>query len=262
MKHVGLALGSGGARGYAHIGVIKILQKNKIPIDYVSGTSMGAVIGAFYALNLDVEKIEKVSLEFRKLDILKNLVDINKPHESLLKGKRIRKFLEKYFGDKTFDDTKIPLLIGATNLADGSQVIFNKGKIVDAVIASASIPGILPPFEYKNNLLIDGGVAEGLPVRLVKKMGAKIVIGVDLYSVPDSKVKNNQAFHVLERTYNLLLSKLSVYQESEYNGKIVVLRPDTGKGFQMFSFDKAEQNIKIGEEEAKKHLKEIKAMLK
>jgi NTE family protein len=262
MKKVGLALGSGGARGFAHIGVINILEENKIPIDYVSGTSIGSVVAAYYALNLNVEGLKKVSLNFKSTDIWKTLIDLNNPKISLIKGKKLRKYWEQFFGNKRFKDTKIPLAIGATDATDGSRVVFTRGRILDAVIASSTLPGIFPPSKKGGKILIDGGIADGLPVDIVRELGADVVIGVDLYNFKKKKLASTNTLDIMERTYNILISKLSTYQEHEYKKNIVVLRPDTGNGVQLFAFDKVKQNIKIGELEAIKYLKKIKRLVK
>ena len=221
-KKIGLALGSGGARGYAHLGVIKILQENNVPIDYISGTSIGAIVAGYYALNLDIKELEKVGVDFSAVDIWKKLIDLNNPKQSIIKGKKIRKFLEQFLGNKRFKDTKIPLTIGATDIETGKLVVFDKGKIIDAVIASSTLPGILPIYEYRKKYLIDGGVADGLPIDLVRKMGANVIIGVDLYNFELPKFKD----------------------------------------LQMFAFDKAKKFMKVGEEEAKKKLRKIKSMIR
>ena len=130
-KKIGLALGSGGARGYAHVGVIKVLQKNKIPIDYVAGTSIGSIVGGYFALNLNTKKLETVGLDFTAKDIWKKLIDLNNPKQSLIKGNKIRDFLKQFLGEKRFKDTKIPLAIGATDIETGKTIVFKKGKIID-----------------------------------------------------------------------------------------------------------------------------------
>lgn len=261
-KKIGLALGSGGARGYAHVGVIKILQQNNIPIDYVAGTSIGAIVGGYYALNLNTDKLENIGLDFNAVDIWKKLIDLNNPKQSLIKGKKIRDFLKQFLGDNRFRDTKIPLAIGATDIENGKLLVFKKGKIIDAAIASSTLPGIFPAYEYKEKYLIDGGIADGLPVDLVRKMGADIIIGVDLYNSDLPKFKDASTMSVMERTYNLLISKLSLYQEHEHKNNTIVLRPKTGKGVQMFAFDKAKEFIKAGEKEATNNLEKIKRMIK
>ncbi len=259
-KTVGLALGGGGARGYAHIGVINVLKENKVPIDYISGTSIGAVVGAYYALHENTEGIVEATKDFRKRDVLK-LVDLNNPKKSIIKGKKIRTFLERFFKDKEFKDTKIPLRISATDIRDGSLYVFEKGKIIDAVIASASIPGILPVAEYRNKKLVDGGIVETLPLSLLQEFKPDVNIGVNLYMHRKSKVKTESLYSVLEQTYTILISRLSEF-EMERSKNTVILRPDTGAGMQVFSFEKGQRFIRIGEKEAWNHLKDIKRLLK
>ena len=228
----------------------------------MSGTSIGSFIAAYYALNLNLDELEKVSVNFSTKDIWKTLIDLNNPKESLIKGKKLRKFWGQFLGNKTFRDTKIPLAIGATDLSDGSRVTFTRGKLIDAVIASSTLPGIFPASKKGSKMLIDGGIADGLPIDIVKELGAQVIIGVDLFGVKKSRISSTNTLDTMQRTYNIFLSKLSAYQENEYKKNIVVLKPDTGKGVQLFAFDKAKQNIKIGETEAKKHLRQIKKLVK
>ncbi len=262
MKKLGLALSSGGARGFAHIGVIKVLEDNKIPINCVSGTSMGAAIAAYYALNLEIRNLEKVLIDFRKRDMLK-LVDVNDPRVSIVKGKKVREFLKPFFGNKTFNDIKIPLAIGATALEDGSKVTFRKGKIIDAVMASGAFPGVFPPVKYRGKHLVDGGLADATPVDLVNKLGAEVIIAVDLFSLTKNKKRTySKITDVLGRTYEIIMSKLADYKIKGYGKNIVVLQPETGPRIQTFAFYNAKKNIKAGEIEAKKHLKKIKKLLR
>ena len=142
---LGLALGSGTARGYAHIPIINFLIKNNVKIDMISGSSAGAIIGAYFALYGEVKSLEKLLRSITKKESL-HLIDLNNPKKSIIKGIRIKKYLEdNFFGSKTFKDTKIPLYISATNIKTKKVVYFNKGKIIDAVMASISVPAIFPP---------------------------------------------------------------------------------------------------------------------
>ncbi len=260
MKKLGLALSSGGARGYAHIGVIKVLQKNNIPIEYVAGTSMGAVVAAYYALFLDMSGIEKIILNFKKRDMLK-IIDFNDPRVSIVKGIKAKAFLKNIFGEKTFADTKIPLKLGATSLQDGSKVIFSSGKIVDAIMASGAFPGVFPPIKYNGKDLVDGGLSDATPVDMVREMGAEVIIAVDLFSLEYYKNRNyNNMGEVLVRTYEIIMSKLSNYKIKEYGKNIIVLKPKTGSRMQTFSFYNA-QNIMAGAIEAEKNLSKIKKLL-
>lgn len=262
MKKLGLALSSGGARGFAHIGVIKVLIDNKIPIEFVAGTSMGAAIAAYFALNLEIRNLERIFVNFRKRDMLK-VIDVNDPRISLVKGIKAKKFLKSIFGNKTFKDTKIPLVISATALEDGSKITFQKGKILDAIMASGAFPGVFPPVKYRNKHLVDGGLADATPVDLVKELGAEVIVAVDLFGLTRHKEMNYDTItKVLGRTYEIIMSKLADYKIKEYGKNIVVLEPETGKRIQTFAFYNAKKNIKAGEIEAKRHLKKIKRLLK
>ncbi len=262
MKKVGLALSSGGARGFSHIGVIKVLKKHNINVECVAGTSMGALVAAYYALFLDVAGLEKTALSFRRGDLLK-LIDFNDPRLSLVKGEKVKAFLKSIFGYMTFSDTKIPLKIGATSLQDGSKVIFSSGKIVDAVMASGAVPGVFPPVRYKGQDLVDGGLSDATPVEIVRAMGANMIVAVDLFGLERQKSRTYaNTRDAVERAYCILMSKLSSYETEKYAKNIVVLRPKTGSRIQTFSFYNAEKNIRAGEIEAMKKISEIKKLLK
>lgn len=262
MKKIGLALSSGGARGFSHIGVLKVLMENKIPIDYIAGTSMGAVIASYYALFLEVKGMEKVAVEFKKRDMLK-IVDFNDPRISIIKGDNLRKFLANIFGSKTFEDAKIPLRIGATSLQTGESVIFSKGSIVDAIMASGAFPGVLPTVKYNDMNLADGGLAATVPVKMTKEMGAEFIIAVNLFNQKSQKKRNfGNIVDVLERTIELLQAKLSEYELNEDVKNLYVLTPETGSRLQTFSFYNGKQNVEAGYNEAKKHIETIKALIK
>lgn len=258
---LGIALSSGGARGFAHIGVIKELIKNKIKIDYLTGTSMGAIIAIFYGLYGEIKTAERMALSFRKREALR-LVDLNDPRKSLVKGNKVKLLLKKYFGNKTFRDLKIPVKVGATALENGSQVILDKGKLIDAAMASGAFPGVFPPIKYKGQHLVDGGLADAAPVKLVKSMGADIIIAVDLFNLGHIKQKSYSMMQVLERTYEILISNLSKYSEKEYGDHILVLKPEAGSRIETFYFHKAKIYIEAGEKEAKKKMSKIKKLLK
>ena len=261
MKKTGLALGGGGARGYAHIGIIKVLIKHNIPIDVISGTSIGSIVGAYYALNKNVDYLEKIALDFKKNDLLKFL-DMPNPRESLIKGKKIREFLEQIFEGKSFRNTKIPLRICATDLTTGKRHVFKSGKIIDAVMASCAIPGIFPGVKLKNEYHVDGGLAENLPVSLVEELGVDIIIGVSLYSYKNFSKMQFKLKNILARTYQIYMTKLNGYVEKTYKKNTIIIKPKTGEGIEVFAFHHARENILAGMIEAKKALPKIKRLLK
>ena len=180
---IGLALGSGSARGLAHVGVIMALEAYNIPVDIISGTSIGSVIGSLYASGATVRQLEEVALSIKKSKTL-FMIDPVFPHSGLISGDRIEKMLNQFaIKDKIFDDLKIPFAAVATDVESGAKVILNQGKVIDAVRASISIPGIFTPVKYQDYYLVDGGVVDPVPVDVVKMMGADIIIAVNLAKI-------------------------------------------------------------------------------
>jgi NTE family protein len=176
----GLALGSGSARGMAHIGVIQVLEAYHIPIDIIAGTSIGSVVGSVYATGASVEQMKEAALSMKRSKTI-SLMDPTLPHSGLISGNRTENILNKIaLKDKTFDDLKIPFAAVATDVKTGAKVILNQGSVIKAVRASISIPGIFTPVKYQDYYLVDGGVVDPVPVDVVQKMGADIIIAVSL----------------------------------------------------------------------------------
>jgi len=258
-KKLGLALSSGGARGLAHIGVIEVLEENNIKIDYVSGSSMGAIIGAYYALYGNVAGTKKIALEFKKRDLVK-LVDLNDPRISIIKGVKLKKFLGRLFGKKKFSDTIIPLKIAATALEDGSTVVFSRGSILDAVMASCAFPGIFPVVKYKGKHLIDGGFSDIMPIDLLKNLD--IIIAVDLFSLDYYKANDYNFSTVFTRSYEIIGEKIQSFRQQNFNENVIIVKPKVGGALQLIDFEHADKFIKAGREAALKKIKTIKKQLK
>lgn len=180
-RKIGLALGSGAARGLAHIGVLRALKEKNISIEAVAGASMGALIGACYARNGDITDIEDVvlNLDWRKLAQLSdpNLASLFK---GVIHGKKVEELLKTVIGDVKFSDLKIPLSVVATDVSTGEEVVINEGPVIPAVRASISIPAIFMPVKRNNRFLIDGGIVNPVPVNVVKDMGATFVIACNV----------------------------------------------------------------------------------
>lgn len=178
---VGLALGGGGARGLAHIGVLKVLHSAGIPIDAVAGTSMGGIIGALVAAGVTVDQmLEELQLHGTPREIFK-LVDVRITRGGLLKGARIYNYLAEKLGDTlTFADLAIPLGLVAVDVLTGREVILQKSWVVDAVRATISVPGFFEPVDYGPYRLVDGGVLNNVPVDVARRLGADFVIAVDV----------------------------------------------------------------------------------
>lgn len=178
---VGLALSGGGARGLAHIGVLKVLVEAHIPIDVISGTSMGSIIGAGYANGLSPSELESIALRFSHIRQLIRMVDLAGGRRGLLNGKHVRAFLTEIIGDTTkFSDLRIPLSICTVDLDTGREKIFTEGNVLDAVMASIAVPGIFVPQVVHDHRLVDGGVMNNLPVDHTRNLGAGFIIAVDV----------------------------------------------------------------------------------
>jgi len=178
-KKIGLALGSGSARGLAHIGVLKVLESNSVPIDYIVGSSMGAFIGALYAGGLSVKQLEDIACNV-DWKLTTKMFAPTLPWNGLVAGNQIREFIKTLVGDININNLKIPFAAVATDVMNGEKIVIEQGSLVEAIRASISIPGIFIPVQYENRFLVDGGVANPVPVDVVKTMGADIVIAVNV----------------------------------------------------------------------------------
>jgi len=175
---VGLALGSGSARGWAHIGVIQALAEAGIQIDFVAGTSIGAVVGAVYASG-NIEALKDVVLQFDWKQIA-SFLDVVFPKSGLIDGNKIAGFVRSHVEKKNIEDLPIPFCAVSTDLATGNDVVIREGDIIEAVRASISVPGIFTLVRTDDMTLVDGGLVNPVPVSVVREMGANFVIAVDL----------------------------------------------------------------------------------
>jgi NTE family protein len=179
---IGYALGGGGARGLAHIGVMKVLEQHGIRPSVIAGTSMGALIGALYASGLRAGDIERaLRLDVRRLTLL---TDLRPTAGGLVQGKRVMETLRSFLGDLTFEDLKIPYACVATDIMNGEEVVLRSGPVVAAVRASISIPGIFTPVNVGGRYLVDGGLVNVVPVSTCRDMGADYVVGVNVMPDP------------------------------------------------------------------------------
>jgi len=257
---IGLALGSGGSWGLAHIGVLKVLEENDIPIDYISGSSMGAIIGACYSLNPNIEELEKTAVSLTKWRLMK-LIDLSVPKTSLISGNKIRNFIEELTENKSFSDTKIPFKIVATDLESGKEIVIDNGRLADAIMASISIPGIFPPVRLQEGLLVDGGVINPTPTNIAKEMGSDVVIGVDLTMKSEIEMNNPNIFQTLMRTYEILRTQSTKFNIDRNDDKLLIIKPDINK-LRLFKPYEIQKFIDEGERVAKEALPEIKRLIK
>lgn len=173
---IGIALGGGAAKGIAHIGILKALEEAELEVHAISGTSIGALIASYYAFGKTTEELEEVAPELN----FKKVFNLGFNKLGILNADNIREMLERDLGKVHIEDAKIPLAITATDIESGEQIVLKHGPLADAVCASVSVPGIFAPVEYKNRLLVDGGITENVPLSPLRDMGVGIFVGVDL----------------------------------------------------------------------------------
>jgi NTE family protein len=199
---MGLVLGSGAAYGLSHIGVLRVLEEEKIPVDVLAGSSIGALIGTLWAAGYDSHEIEKIAKSLDKKNAFFKLLgfrDISAVHRGFFKGNQIAQFLSAYLKDMTFLDLKIPVKMVATDLLTSEEVVMDSGSVLNAVRASVSIPGFLRPYPHKGSYLIDGGIVDPLPVKILSNMGVRKIIAVNVLPAPKDLIERNElrrrAFH-------------------------------------------------------------------
>lgn len=215
---IGLTLSGGATKAFATFAVIEELQKNNVPIDLVSGSSAGAIIGAHFALFGEVTSLRSELASFDKKKWLSFADFTLLRTKSLIEGKEYRKYLEKKFGNKTFKDTKVPLFVTATNIISGKVEYINTGKIVDALIASSAYPGVFPPFQKGNDIFVDGGVLNNLPYEILFKKGADKVIAVNLDVIAGNHTAFNTSAAIVARSIDLMIDNAfqrKVYDENK-----------------------------------------------
>jgi len=256
-KKVGLALGSGGAKGYAHIGVLKVLEENNIPIDYISGSSAGAIVGSLYSLYKDINRVEEILTDFQKI---RSLFDLSFKG-GLIRGRKITKFFEENFQDKKFKDLYIPMCVVTTDYKTGEEVRIKKGDIALAVRASMAIPFVFELVDCGKRELADGGLSSPVPIRAVKELGADIVIGVRIEDkLGDSKRKN--IYSMAERSITIMQHNLSEYELKECNILIDPYFADYGiLGIHKIIQGRASEAMKEGEKVAREKIQEIKNLI-
>ncbi len=212
-KKIGLALGSGGAHGLTHIGVIKTLLEHDIPIDYIAGASAGALIGGLYAASNDIDAVERVALTSDLARLTHFMSDVS-VHGGLLSGNSIEEFIRKELDGVTFDQLHIPFAAVATDIHTGEAVVMRKGDVTEAIRASISVPLIFEPVAHGSHMLVDGGLVMPVPVGLVRSMGADVVIGVNLDTpCPHEEHGDTPSIKMIaEMTIEILRNNLSTTQ--------------------------------------------------
>jgi NTE family protein len=280
MAKIGLVLGSGGAKGSAHIPIIEMIESLDIKIHAIAGSSVGSIIGAAYALGT-LKQLKNEALNMEHIKIL-NIIDPIISKSGMIKGTKIMNFLKRFIPeDARFEDLKVKFAIVATDYYSGEQIIFTKGNILKAIRASISIPAIFMPVTCDSQTLIDGGIANPLPIDAVKRMGAKKVIAINLYPPVRKKDKiqdNKQSSrieiltpkHYLKKDYGptiiqAISQTIKMFENANTKKIILKQKPDIliepdVLDISFLDFFQLKKAYDIGVKEAERHKKEIQRL--
>ena len=277
---LGLALGGGGAKGLAHIGVLEVLEENGISPTFVAGTSIGAIISGLYCLTGSARGLKErakqmvQSEEFKNFGLDEFYTDAENIFErfkkevfekfyfgrlffkkSHIKTEAARKLFADLFGKKTFDALKIHFTCNALDILTGEEIVFTSGPICDAVWASCAIPGILPPFVKDGRILVDGGVIDNVPIEPVKKLGAKIVVASYLGHMPRFSREPETGFLISQRAQSFIRYYLDrrILALSD-----IIIVPEVDK-FHWADFSPIDELVQAGRDAAEKNIRHIKA---
>ena len=271
---IGLALSSGGAKGIAHIGVLKVLEELEIPVSMLAGASMGGVVAAAYAAGRSAGEIEQFARSLRLLDIAQR----DRTGLGLLGRDKIASRLQESLGaDLTFDQLKLPLALVAVDIETGEEVVIREGLVVDGLLATMAMPVVFPPMQWQGRRLVDGAVLNPIPFDVVRQMGADRVIAVHTkQALPDlqevepmprgrraeavfrlflSRSRWTPLLHVSERSISIMSRKLIEQRLEEFSPDLMI--EVLLKGVGLFDLDQVDVCLKAGEEAARQHTSEL-----
>ncbi len=256
---IGLALGSGGAKGLSHIGVIKELEKNNIPIFCIAGSSIGSLIGGAYATKRDIYGMEKEVLgtNWKKIFSLIDPVF----NEGLIGGNKVKEFIEEYTQKKKFEELEVKFSVVATEFREGKAVIIDKGDVATAIRASISFPLLFEPVRVRGKVLSDGGLTIPVPVNVAKEMGAEIVIAVNLDGDYFNKEKNHRKINLYQAantSLNILRHHLALSNVREAD---MVISPEIGD-VKWSKFADGKDVVLSGEEAMRKKIRKLREIIK
>ncbi|MBV8623469.1 MAG: patatin-like phospholipase family protein [Herbaspirillum sp.] len=255
---IGLALGGGAARGFAHIGVIKALEAQGIAVDVVAGTSAGSLVGALYAAGNDGFALQKLAMSMDEASISDWSVPLFAKVSGVLKGEGVQNYVNKAVHNVPIEKFKIPFGAVATDLRSGQPILFQRGNAGVAVRASSAVPGVFQSVTVGDHTYVDGGLVSPVPVRFARQMGADFVIAVNISSNPEAQAASSSSIDVLLQTFAIMGQTINQY---ELKNADIVLQPRLGN---MKGSDFASRNVAIlaGEQAAVAAMPEIKRKLR
>lgn len=249
---IALVLGAGASKGFAHVGVLKILETNKIPIHMIVGTSVGSVVGSFYAYGLNAFELQRLSFSIEQKDI----VDLTLPDNGFIKGEKLEEFVNKVVKNTPMERLKLPFYAVATEIQSGQETLFGRGNTGQAVRASCSIPGVFRPVKIGDKFYVDGGVVSPVAVEAAKRLGADLVIAVDI-SASSERTPPGNTIETLLLSINIMYAKLAAIQLSKAD---VVIRPKVGY-IGSADFSKRHEAVLEGEKAASELLPRITELI-
>lgn len=250
---IGLALGGGFARGFAHLGILRVLEQHQIPVTHIAGTSVGSILGAAYASGAPLGRIVECCKGLRFKDIARWRVS----RLGLASNQRLADLIERVFESQQFEDLRIPVAVVATDLSTGEPVVFTQGNLTDAIRASCAFPGLFEPVEIGTRCLADGGLVAPVPTRAARHIGATIVVGVSVGLHDGYRGAPKNIFQVVSRAVSAAQKHQAEVWEKAAD---LVLRPDL-QGLAWDDFARAEEAIEAGAAAAKRALPRIEKLL-
>ena len=238
---VALVMGAGASRGFAHIGVLKILEGSKVPVHMIVGTSAGSFVGSLYAYGFSAFQLQKIALSIDKADIIDYVV----PDNGFIKGEKLEAYVNYLVQNTPLEKMRIPFHAVATNVQNGKEIVFSKGNTGMAVRASCAIPGISRPVKIDDVMYVDGGVVSPVAVDAARRLGADVVIAIDISADLDAKQPEGTIDTILQ-SIGIMQSRISGAQLSRAD---IVIRPKVG-GIGTADFDKRSDAIMEGEKAA------------
>ncbi|QNH51855.1 patatin-like phospholipase family protein [Acinetobacter venetianus] len=246
---IALVLGSGGARGYAHIGVIEVLEQQGIRPDFIVGTSAGSIVGSIYASGKSAAELRDIALKLKANDVR----DVNVSLKGFFDGKKVEDYVNDQVHNIPLQKLKIPMYVVATELKDGTKTVFNYGNTGQAVRASTSIPSMFVPTKIHNTEYVDGGLVSPVPVEVARELGADVVIAVDILAQPIHTETTN-VWGLFNQNINIMQGRLA---EEELKDADIVIQPDLREKAHIFDVKDRENTMQAGVDAAIQKLSDI-----
>ncbi len=251
-KKIGLALGGGAARGLSYIGVFRALKENNVPIDFVAGTSVGSLAGAFYCADISIEKMTQIVKSITMKNIKTGLLPIIPS-----KTDGIQKVVKQHLGDISIEELPIPFCAVTTDMKQGEEVDFYQGKLAPIIAGSCCVPGFFTAVKYEEYILMDGGLLNNIPARVARDNGCDVVIAIDINSTRGSGVSSTNVFDCLKASIGIILKTNA---RDGYKYADIVIQPDL-KRFRSTKLEGIDEMIEEGYLATMARMDEIKQLI-